>query len=147
LLAHELAHVAQQNGSGAQSSSASEQALERDADTSAETVIGRLWNGVKRRWSGQRGTGPRLKSGVRLQRQIVEYQLQNSSGFEVCIYCICEHTKEAPDKKLVDRKTLPSRQCPAGLEVDSVSSCGGWSENSRKHLPENPCPGVTALCQ
>jgi hypothetical protein len=147
LLAHELAHVVQQNGAAAHSGGTSEQALERDADSSAETVVGRLWNGVKRRWSGGSGKGPRLKSGVRLQRKLVNYRLQNTSGFDVCIFCICERTSDAPDKKLLDPRTLPSGKCPAGLEVDSVSSCIGFSERSRRNLPENPCPTSTITCQ
>jgi len=150
LLAHELAHVVQQRGQGGQgvTSGASEHALERDADASAETVMGRLWSGVKRRWSGAR-TGPRLASGPRVQRQIVKYHFQQRD-FDSCLYCICQSQTGMPERM---PDVLPSReaQCSAGLEVDlTPGSCGGTvSErvSARRRLSVDPCPESHHLCQ
>jgi hypothetical protein len=145
LLAHELAHVAQQRGSGVQFGAGTDQALERDADASAETVIGRLWNGVKRRWSGANHSGPKLKSGVRLQRKHVNFRLQNSSGFDVCIFCVCASDPEAPEKLTIHPREFGGT-CPAGLDVDSSRGCVGHDIASRVALPSDPCPESTHRC-
>jgi hypothetical protein len=62
LLAHELAHVAQQGPGGALPSS-DERALEDDADASAETAVAALYGGERR---VQRR--PRLRDGLALRR-------------------------------------------------------------------------------
>jgi hypothetical protein len=147
LLAHELAHVAQQGGPNAHSSPAGDSALERDADASAESVIGRLWNGVKRRVFGERGKGPRLRSGLRLQRKVVNYHLQGTSGFSVCIYCICAR-EDVPEKFVPAPSELtPGQTCPPGVAIDWVP---GWCGNSRRSttwLTADPCPESHITCR
>jgi len=146
LLAHELAHVVQQRGAGGGlASGASEHALERDADASAETVIGRLWGGVKRRWPGG-GKGPRLASGTRVQRQAVQYRFQQRD-FDSCLYCICQSQPGMPER-MPDVLPNHEAQCSAGLEVDlSPGSCDSTVERSRRRLGTSPCPQSTHVCQ
>src|SRR5262249_34829913 len=81
LIAHELAHVVQARGAAG---GASEQALEHEADTAAESVVGRLW----RRVTGKSTPRVQLRSGLRLQRKVVSYRLLQRE-FDSCIYCIC----------------------------------------------------------
>jgi hypothetical protein len=69
LLAHELAHVAQQSGAQGPLKKAAEAdgALEHDADDAAVHAIVSLWPAVRRFARGLRqNAGPRLKSGLRL---------------------------------------------------------------------------------
>ncbi|HSR50668.1 MAG TPA: DUF4157 domain-containing protein [Acidobacteriota bacterium] len=74
LIAHELAHVVQQDGAGNSMAfkgleAARGSALEADADRSAAGVVAALWGGAKE--SGQSlfaNSMPRLKSGLSLQR-------------------------------------------------------------------------------
>lgn len=69
LLAHELAHVAQQKeAKEAGASEGRDAALEADADEAAAGAVVRLW-GRTREGLGtrRRETGPRLKTGLRLQ--------------------------------------------------------------------------------
>jgi len=76
LLAHELAHVAQQRDSrpGAEDApmaknSGGEGALERDADDAAVHAVAALWPNVRRFSRGLRASAmPRLKSSLQLQR-------------------------------------------------------------------------------
>lgn len=74
LLAHELAHVVQQEQSGApsgneQGGEAESGLLEHDADVSAFRAIGFLWSGVKSLVGDVgRNAAPRVRSGLRLQR-------------------------------------------------------------------------------
>jgi LysM repeat protein len=65
LIAHELAHVIQQDGAGAAPSPArgGYAALEGDADTAALSAVDRLYGGPR----GARGLRPALRSGLRLQ--------------------------------------------------------------------------------
>ncbi|HXB64547.1 MAG TPA: DUF4157 domain-containing protein [Solirubrobacteraceae bacterium] len=64
LLAHELAHVMQQAGSGQlDRSEQPEAAFELDADAAALSALQRLYGGP-----ASRGLGPALRSGLRLQR-------------------------------------------------------------------------------
>ena len=72
LLAHELAHVSQQNGAAlaypiVQKYGAEYDDLERDADASTVQVVGSLWNKVAG-FPGfvTRTAGPRLRSGMRV---------------------------------------------------------------------------------
>lgn len=68
LIAHELAHVVQQSGGVARTSSADPAAygaLERDADRAAAGAVASLW-GVARTTAGN--AGPALRSGLRLSR-------------------------------------------------------------------------------
>lgn len=72
LLAHELAHVAQQQGASGpmlKSDDASTSSLESDADDAAVHAVVSKWGRTRQfaRELGQR-SGPRLKSGLRLQR-------------------------------------------------------------------------------
>lgn len=64
LLAHELAHVAQQ-ANGARAGDAGDRALEADADNAAAVTVASLWLGGAQ--SIGAGALPRLKSGLRLQ--------------------------------------------------------------------------------
>jgi hypothetical protein len=65
ILAHELAHVVQQNGAAtggpALAGGTNPNALEQDADRTATGVLGALWGGAGK-------ATPRLKSGLALQR-------------------------------------------------------------------------------
>jgi hypothetical protein len=63
LIAHELAHVAQQDA-GAATSEAGYETLERDADLAGAGAVAALWGGAR---SFLR-PAPRLRSGLRLQR-------------------------------------------------------------------------------
>ncbi|HEU4507183.1 MAG TPA: DUF4157 domain-containing protein [Pyrinomonadaceae bacterium] len=73
LIAHELAHVAQQQG-GAASGPATKGAanygsLEEDADLSAVGAMASIWGGVKEGLAGvARSAIPKLRSGLKLQR-------------------------------------------------------------------------------
>ena len=74
ILAHELAHVAQQgeanSSTGPMPSDGSRQnALEEDADTSAVGAVVSLWSGMKGALADvARNAMPRLKTGLKLQR-------------------------------------------------------------------------------
>jgi len=72
LLAHELAHVMQQEGAGSaplQTKGPDYGALEEDADQAAVTAVVSLWSGVKgKTGSIARNALPNLRSGLRLQR-------------------------------------------------------------------------------
>ncbi len=74
LIAHELAHVAQQGGAAAgevaqKSESAHDGPLEQDADDAAAGAVVSIWGGIKDgALSLARKAGARLKSGLRLQR-------------------------------------------------------------------------------
>jgi len=73
LIAHELAHVAQQGGadaSGVMAKSADGTGrLETDADRSAIAVVGALWSGAARLATGIRtNAAPRMRSGLTLSR-------------------------------------------------------------------------------
>ncbi len=72
LLAHELAHVSQQDGASGpmlKGDDASSAPLEHDADDAAVNAVVSLW-GRTTKFARELGTktGPRLKSGLRLQR-------------------------------------------------------------------------------
>jgi hypothetical protein len=144
LLAHELAHVAQQAGGGGGSAAGSD-ALERDADASADSVVGRLWNGVKRFWSTGRNEQPQLKSGLRLQRQAASYRHQQASSFQECHYCICERASDIPE--MVGLMVRQNGVCPPGFTIDWVDgSCGGKKPGTKTALTSNPCPASPASC-
>jgi hypothetical protein len=73
LIAHELAHVAQQRGSAAAEpmakGPAGEAALEEDADVAAVHAVVGLWTGLGRRSAAFAASAmPRLRSGLQLQR-------------------------------------------------------------------------------
>jgi len=146
LLAHELAHVAQQEGLSAETGSASEASLEREADDFAQSAIGGLLNGPRSMSIGNQDKrskrGSRL--GLRLQRKTADYKFQNISGFNVCVYCICERQGSIPEKVLSKGPDVP---CAPGLTMEWSEGCTGWSEVSRTKLPQNPCPSSTTSCQ
>jgi pyrrolidone-carboxylate peptidase len=81
LLAHELAHVAQQ-GDG-EAAAAGYQELERDADLAAAGATAALWSGLRGR------PAPRLASGLRLQR--------------------CTSCNQTREEKVLDQSTLPGQ--------------------------------------
>ena len=71
LLAHELAHVAQQQGgeAAAPQGATDESALEEDADSAAVAAVASRWSiGQDRLASFGQAAGARLRSGLRLQR-------------------------------------------------------------------------------
>ncbi|HEV3457789.1 MAG TPA: DUF4157 domain-containing protein [Thermoanaerobaculia bacterium] len=69
LLAHELAHVAQQgSGEAASAGSSGYQSLEQDADLAAAGATVSLWSGLRGRLPLMARPAPRLASGLRLQR-------------------------------------------------------------------------------
>jgi len=69
LLAHELAHVAQQgSGEAAMAGPSGYQALERDADLAAAGATVSLWSGLRGRLPALARPAPRMGSGLRLQR-------------------------------------------------------------------------------
>jgi hypothetical protein len=72
LIAHELAHVVQQNGQPAGLQSRSDGvsgALEQDADTAAIGAVASLWGGARNAFGAIAANAiPRLRSGLRLQR-------------------------------------------------------------------------------
>jgi hypothetical protein len=71
IIAHELAHVAQQKGAGDEplSRSAGESAAhERDADRAAAGAVSSIWLGAKSVGAAFQRAAPRAKSGLRLQR-------------------------------------------------------------------------------
>jgi hypothetical protein len=72
LIAHELAHVVQQQGGASgplQKGDAQSGMFEEDADTSAVGAMVSLWGGIKGGIANIAGNAmPRLKSGLRLQR-------------------------------------------------------------------------------
>jgi len=72
LIAHELAHVVQQNGQPAGSHSRGDGvsgALEQDADTAAVGAVASLWGGARNALGSFAANAvPRLRSGLRLQR-------------------------------------------------------------------------------
>ena len=73
LIAHELAHVAQQQGGGtsgpAKKGGVNYGSLEEDADLSAVGAMASIWGGVKEGLAGvARSAIPKLRSGLKLQR-------------------------------------------------------------------------------
>ena len=73
LIAHELAHVVQQGGGQASAplakSDDSSSPLEHDADEAALSFVASTWaNGVEGLANVRQNAGPRLRSGIRLQR-------------------------------------------------------------------------------
>lgn len=73
LIAHELAHVAQQQGGAASGPAAkggvNYGSLEEDADLSAVGAMASIWGGVKEGLAGvARSAIPKLRSGLKLQR-------------------------------------------------------------------------------
>jgi len=72
LIAHELAHVAQQGDAGAagpvRAEGAAYQALERDADLATVGAVAAMWTGLRGRLRSFPRPEPRLSSGLRLQR-------------------------------------------------------------------------------
>ena len=146
LLAHELAHVAQQDGRSSNPGATPDQTLEHDADAAAESVIGRLFGGARQRRRGERTGGPHLRTGLRVGRRekTVQYRFQNISGFDVCIYCACTEEPEAIRKHLEG----PLEKCPPGMEIVwAPGSCDSWSQKSKRFLSSDPCPDSGRTCQ
>ncbi len=79
LIAHELAHVVQQQGGGG---TASEAALEGDANAAAAGSLAKTWNQQTHHQVGQ--SAPRLRSGLRLQMcsDDAETRAQAQAAFE-----------------------------------------------------------------
>jgi hypothetical protein len=117
LLAHELAHVMQQDDAGVEAQAAEDQALERDADRSAVGVLAALRAGVS---DIGRNAWPRLRTGLSLQR--------------------CpDKEKPAPacDKSLYP---VPHGIIPAKLPV---LDCSSPTPVTLAELRSNPVPGNT----
>lgn len=72
LIAHELAHVMQQQGAtetGEMGSGADYSAIEQDAEGATRGVMGRLWGGMRSSFADLKANAwPRLKSGLQMQR-------------------------------------------------------------------------------
>jgi hypothetical protein len=150
LLAHELAHVVQQGSSEPSSPGSSPyEALESDADRSAATVVASLF-GLAGRLFGARGAGPRLKSGLRLQRcsggkkGSTNYRFLSKSGFDVCIFCACSgEDLSCGGEKLIGHG--PEGKCPPGRRVDWETGDIGC-KTTETDLTADPCPGSTRAC-
>jgi Domain of unknown function (DUF4157) len=119
LLAHELAHVSQQNGMtsfapAVQTAGGEYDALERDADVSAEQAVRSLWSKAKGFPAFvARGAGPRLRSGVRISL--------NS--------CFGSGSKEKESKKTDPKEEKKARTCDQicndAYADSSLNSAGG----------------------
>jgi hypothetical protein len=68
LIAHELAHVLQQQGGPGSAPLAGAQGLELDADRSARGAVASLWAGSRGLADLARSVGPRVRSGLRISR-------------------------------------------------------------------------------
>jgi hypothetical protein len=99
LLAHELAHVAQQGGAASpggpmQKEVAEYDALEADADRSAVGAVVSIWGGAERGLaSNGKDATPRLKSGLRLSRCKNECD-KNVPGATTCDQICAEAYKD-----------------------------------------------------
>jgi pyrrolidone-carboxylate peptidase len=86
LIAHELAHVAQQASGEATASGAGYESLERDADLAAVGATAALWGGLRGQAPLPR-PAPRLGSGLRLQR--------------------CRRCEQTSEEAVLDRSDVP----------------------------------------
>lgn len=69
LIAHELAHVAQQGATASPHAAKSDEPLEQDADRSAATAVSSLWDPARRMAGKVRGNAmPAIRSGLTLSR-------------------------------------------------------------------------------
>jgi hypothetical protein len=145
ILAHELAHVAQQTSSNATSSGNSvDQALEGDADMSAAMVVTGLLGNAGRVFSAW-GARPRLKSGLRLSR------------------CNGDKTKASPNWTVDELKKMLDT-CDGGLGIwekakkankdndpTIVPGAGGWTITSTGEITldktQDKCFAVQQLIQ
>jgi hypothetical protein len=151
LLAHELAHVVQQGLSDPSSPGSSlYEALEGDADRSATTVVASLF-GLAGRLFGAPSAGPRLKSGLRLQRcsggrrGTTNYSFLSKSGFDVCTFCACSGEDLAcGGERLIGHG--PQGSCPPGRRVTWETKDLGCS-TTETDLSADPCPGSTMMCR
>lgn len=157
LMAHELAHVMQQDGSRQiDAGNAMQYAqLEEDADNSAVNAV-LTSQGIK---GGIKNIGkkmmPRLKSGLRLQRCLttssgtpvrVRYRQYGGTGFSEgsCpAYCACLNDPTGARVTAGDARHVPPRSiapggapCPPGLEV----VWDGSRIVSEVPLATDPCP-------
>ncbi len=101
LLAHELAHVVQQQGATpTQETGTGHTALEEEADLAATSAVSSRWGGVQEGLSNVgRTTMPRLKSGLRLQR--------------------CDKASKADKKKIAETKKILDT-IPTGKEALAI---------------------------
>jgi hypothetical protein len=150
LLPHELAHVVQQASSEPSSPGSSPyEVLESDADQSAATVVAGLF-GLAGRLFGAPGAGPRLKSGLRLQRcsgktkGTTNYRFLAKSGFDVCTFCACSGEDTSCGAKLIGHG--PERTCPPGRRVTWEEGDFGCTIKTETDLTEDPCPKSTRVC-
>jgi hypothetical protein len=123
LLAHELAHVSQQNGMASfapavQTAGGEYDALERDADMSAEHAVRSLWSKAKGFPAFvSSNAGPRLRSGVRLSLA----SCAGSGGREV----------KSPTSKSKEETTTPPKArtcdqiCNDAYADSSLNEAGG----------------------
>jgi hypothetical protein len=154
LIAHELAHVVQQNGTAGAPAPMTRaegeyKALEHDADRSAVDAMSSIWKGAQGPATPvARKAIPALRSGLRLQRctesgppKTIKYRFQNKSGFDVCIYCACEDPQNSVQDKFIG-KGGPHEVCPLGKQV----VWDGTSVKSETSLVVDPCPESKRLC-
>ncbi len=158
LMAHELAHVVQQQQGNANEMQSKDGAgygqLEEDADVTAVNAVMSM-RGIK---GGIKDIGkqlmPRLKSGLQLQRcctpsgqqTTVRYRLQNQFFPGAGIYCTCTPITGAcaEKNKLTVQNNPGVTVSPPGREVVYNSCC---NEVSGNFLNVNPCPDATNTCQ
>ena len=162
IIAHELAHVAQQGRTS--SSTASMQkggtgysSLEEDADRSAVGAVVSLWSGAKGALATiTQNAMPRLRSGLKLQRCCRDdkgsrytqtFRQYGSAAFEACPYCACAPRNPCTqDRRPGPRK--PDGTCWEGWEVEYEAGCVGCFERSNRHLAADPCgPLGTVGCR
>lgn len=152
LLAHELAHVSQQSGMTSpaptvQTAGGEYDALERDADMSAEHAIRSLWSKAKGFPAFvSSSAGPRLRSGLRLSRC-------TPSGSK-------EKEKEKESKKTEDKPEKKVRSCDeicsdaykdsslnhsgGGVICDGSTKCACVFDLKELGLTKGECPAQDA---
>jgi hypothetical protein len=138
LIAHELAHVAQQGGG----SEARSEALEQDADRSALSAVASIWGGAKGRL-GTPDAAPRLGSGLRLSRcksdsatacptfKSLEAKKTGKIVMTTAWRTICEKAFGEPGSPgiTIESKVEVPSGCTGTLEyVQLIDSCTQWTQ-------------------
>ena len=146
LIAHELAHVMQQQGSaetGEMGSGADYSAMEEDAEGATRGVLGRLWGGMKSSFSNLKANAwPRLKSGLQVQRcakNDVEHIAEPLTEPEIDTKLEQERKEVQSDDSKWDYWTVdipPSKKCE-----DLATKFKNGTEGRAKSDPTNGDPG------
>jgi Domain of unknown function (DUF4157) len=126
LIAHELAHVVQQGGSGQAITSEQENAasahLEGDADRSAMGAVVSIWTGARSRLAGfARTAAPRLRSGLMLSRCSSKSNL------------LADYALKFPDAADLIRKSPAALQLVSEAEK-AGAEFGGLAEEGPAHM-------------